>query len=126
MALYLLAALVMVAMVKLLVFFETAADIAPRTDLQRPIPAEMLRAWIIHAQWLYIIGNLDVPLPQTLLYPMQAIGGLWSTTSGSSLGIECILSNGSVLPVAIQKVPDLLTPGVPVHPSMHPGRCVGY
>jgi hypothetical protein len=94
----------MIGVVKLLVFFQTAADLSPRTGLQRPIPAEMLRALAIHMQWLYIIGNLDVPLPQSLLYPVQVIGGIWSSTSGSSIGIECILSTTSKVPVAIQKV----------------------
>ena len=88
----------------MVMFFQTAADLALRTDLRRPIPAEMLRALIIHAQWLYIIGNLDVPLPQSLQYPVQVIGGIWSSTSGSSLGLECILSTTSRVPVAIQKV----------------------
>jgi hypothetical protein len=35
---------------------------------------------------------------------MQVISGIWSTSNGSSLGLECILLPRRALPVAIQKV----------------------
>lgn len=103
--LYMLGAAATVAVVKLLVTFSTAEDSKPRVDPKQPIPAELLRALVIHSQWLYIIGSLvGVPWPATLLYPMQVIGGIWSSTSGSSIGIECILPSSSNLPVAMQKM----------------------
>lgn len=104
-ALYVLGAVAMVGLVKLLVFFSTAADTAQRTDMQEPVPAELLRVLVIHSQWLYIICNfVAVPWPSTLSVPMQVISGIWSSTSGSSVGLECVLSRGTGLPVAVQKV----------------------
>jgi uncharacterized protein YhhL (DUF1145 family) len=92
----------MIGLVKLLVVLQRAVDMSSRTDLQRPIPSEMLRALVMHAQWLYIIVNLEVPMPQSLLWPVTVIGGVWVSTSG--LGLECILSSNSRLPIANQKV----------------------
>jgi hypothetical protein len=90
--------------VKLLVYFQLS-DMGERTDLSKPIPSEMLRALVIHCQWLYITGSMvGVPWPPSLLIPIQIIGGIWSSTSGSSIGIECILIHGRGLPVAIQKL----------------------
>mgnify|MGYP001810189872 FL=1 len=103
-ALYMLAVVVMIGLVKLLVFFQTGGDNAPRTDLQRPIPAEMLRALVIHTQWLYIICSIvGIPWPTAVSAPMQAIVGIWSTTSGSSIGFDCIFQNKG-LPVGAQKL----------------------
>ena len=103
-AVYLLAALAVIGLVKLLVYFTTSADLGTRTDLQTPTPSEMLRALVIHSQWLYIICNLvGIPWPAAVTVPMQVIGGIWASTSGSSIGFECILRNKGV-PVAVQKV----------------------
>ena len=104
MAVYLLAALAMIGLVKLLVYFQTA-DLASRTDLQTPTPSELLRALVIHSQWLYIICNLvGIPWPAALTVPMQVIGGIWSSTSGSSVGFDCILRGSKGLPVPVQKL----------------------
>jgi hypothetical protein len=103
--LYVMAAFAMMGLVRLLVHFSTSADLAPRTDLQTPIPAELLRALVIHAQWLYIISMMvGVPWPATIAWPLQVIGGIWSSTSGSSIGFECILRGSKGLPVAVQKL----------------------
>jgi hypothetical protein len=103
-SLYLLAAVAVIGLVKLLVYFSTSADLVTRTDLQTPTPSEMLRALVIHSQWLFIICNLvGIPWPAALTVPMQVIGGIWSSTSGSSIGFDCILRNKGV-PVAVQKV----------------------
>jgi hypothetical protein len=55
--LYLFGAAATVAVVKLLVNFTTAEDTKPRTNLKQPIPAELLRALVIHSQWVYITGR---------------------------------------------------------------------
>jgi hypothetical protein len=96
----------MIGFVKLLVHLSMSADLTiTRTDLQTPTPAEMLRALVIHAQWLYIISMMvGVPWPTSLAWPMQVIGGIWSSTSGSSIGIECILKGSKAFPIAIQKL----------------------
>jgi len=102
--LYMLAVIAVVGVVKLLVWFSTSANTGGRTDLQKPTPAEMLRALVLHSQWLYIIcSTVGVPWPSSLSYPMQVVGGIWSSTSGSGFGIDCILRPGR-LPVSIQKV----------------------
>jgi hypothetical protein len=65
--LYLLAAVAVVGLVKLLVYFSTSTDLVTRTDLQTPTPSEMLRALVIHSQWLFIICNLvGIPWPAAL------------------------------------------------------------
>ena len=103
--LYVLAIFAMMGLVRLLVHFTTSADLVPRTDLQTPIPAELLRALVIHAQWLYIISMMvGVPWPATIAWPLQVIGGIWSSTSGSSIGFECILQGSKGLPIAVQKL----------------------
>jgi hypothetical protein len=102
--LYLLGVLVMIGLVKLLVYFQLS-DTGDRADLTQPIPAEILRALTMHCQWLYIISTLvGVPWPIILVWPMQVIGGVWTSTSGSSIGIECILNHRDAVPIAIQKV----------------------
>jgi hypothetical protein len=103
--LYVMGAFAMMGLVRLLVHFSTSADLVPRTDLQTPIPAELLRALVIHAQWLYIISMMvGVPWPATIAWPLQVIGGIWSSTSGSSIGFDCILRGSQGLPVAVQKL----------------------
>jgi hypothetical protein len=103
---YMTAAIFMIGLVKLLVHLSTSADLSvTRTDLQTPTPAEMLRALVMHAQWLYIIGLMvGVPWPTSLAWPLQIIGGIWSSTSGSSIGFDCILKGSKAAPVAIQKL----------------------
>ena len=104
--LYVIAAVAMIGLVKLLVHLSTSVDLAvARTDLQTPTPAELLRALVIHAQWLYIISMMvGVPWPASLQWPLQVIGGIWSSTSGSSIGFECILKGNKAAPVAIQQL----------------------
>jgi hypothetical protein len=102
---YLVAVFGMIGLVKLLVHFSLSADLLPRTDSQALTPAELLRALVIHAQWLYIISMMvGVPWPATIAWPLQVIGGIWSSTSGSSIGFECILQDSKGLPVAAQKL----------------------
>jgi hypothetical protein len=103
--LYVTAALGMIGMFKLSVYFQTAADVTPRTNLQRPTAAELLRALVIHAQWLYIISMMvGVPWPATLAWPLQVVGCIWSSTSGSSIGFECNLRESAGMSVAAQKL----------------------
>jgi hypothetical protein len=103
--LYVLRAVAMVGLVKLLVYFSIAADTTTRPDLLQPVHVELLKLLVIHSQWLYIICNfVAVPWPSTLSFPMQVISGIWSSTSGSSIGLECVLTRGAGLPVAVQKV----------------------
>ena len=95
----------MIGLVKLLVHFSASAENVSRADMQTPIAAELLRALVIHAQWLYIFSMMvGVPWPVTLAWPLQVVGGVWSSTSGSSIGFECILQDRSGLPVAAQKL----------------------
>jgi hypothetical protein len=105
-ALYITAGVFMVGLVKLMVHLTTSADLAvTRTDLQNPTPAEMLKALVVHAQWLYIISMMvGVPWPPSLSWPLQVVGGIWSSTSGSSIGFDCILKDNRGAPVAVQKL----------------------
>lgn len=101
--LYVVAAIAMVGLVKLLVCFSTT-DAGTRTN-QTLTPAEVLRALVIHAQWLYILSMMvGVPWPASLIVPLQVVGGIWSSTSGSSIGFDCILRGTRGAPVAIQKL----------------------
>jgi hypothetical protein len=111
-ALYILGVVVTVGVVKLLLVFTTSEEIMPRITPQSPTPSELLRVLVIHCQWLYIISTLvGVPWPASLLFPMQVLGGIWSSTSGSSIGIECIMAASRGLPVAMQRMLiRLLTP----------------
>lgn len=105
-ALYVLAGVAMICLVKLLVHFTVVADRAPRPDVRKPVPVEMLKALVLHSQRLYIICSMvNIPWPPSLLVPMQALGAVWSlgSPSGSSIGLDCILHGGR-LPVAIQGV----------------------
>lgn len=102
-ALYVTAAVVTIGLVKLLVHLTLSAD--SRTDLQVATAAELLRALVSHAQWLYIISLMvDVPWPTSLAWPLQVVGDLWSSTSGSSIGLECILKGTAAVPIAVQKL----------------------
>jgi len=99
------AALAMVVLIKLMVYFSRSSKGCARPNLKQPVGEELLKVLILHGQWLYIMSNLvGIPWPSTLLYPLQVIGGIWSSTSGSSIGFDCILPRGGVIPVAIQKV----------------------
>ena len=103
--LYLGAALGMVALIKVLVYFSSNSTGTTRDNRQVPIPAELLKVLVLHGQWLYIMSNLvGIPWPATLMYPVQVIAGLWAGASGSSIGFECILPAHSRIPVAAQKV----------------------
>ena len=105
-ALYVTAGVIVTGLVKLLVHLTRSADVAvTRTDLLTPTPAELLRALVFHAQWLYIISMMvGVPWPAILAWPLQVLGGIWSSTSGSSIGFDCILRGSKSAPVAVQKL----------------------
>lgn len=103
--LYVLTALAMVGLVKVLVHFSTASSTKQRPSLHVPLPEELLKILVLHGQWIFIISRLvGIPWPATLLYPMQVITGIWSSASGSSLGLDCALSQNHTMPVAVQKV----------------------
>lgn len=104
--LYVVAAVVMIGLIKLLVHVTTSANLAPgKAAAHGPLPAALLRALVIHTQWLYILSTMvGVPWPATLAVPLQVGGGLWSSTSGSSVGLDCILQDQHGLPVAVQKL----------------------
>jgi hypothetical protein len=69
--LYTAAALAMIGLIKLLMYFESPAS-ATRPSLQQPIPSELLKVLVLHGQWLFILANLiGIPWPATLMYPLQ-------------------------------------------------------
>jgi hypothetical protein len=69
--LYTAAALAMIGLIKLLMYFESP-DTATRPSLQQPIPSELLKVLVLHGQWLFILANLvGIPWPATLMYPLQ-------------------------------------------------------
>ena len=70
-ALYVLAALGMVLLIQVMVFFAGTSKATTRADWQAPIPAELLKVLVLHGQWLYIMSNLvGIPWPATLMYPL--------------------------------------------------------
>lgn len=96
----------MTGLVMLLVRWSTAANAASRTDLNTPTHAELLRALVLHAQWLYILSMMaGVPWPAALAVPLQqVIGGLLASTSGSRIGFDCILRGSTAAPAAVEKL----------------------
>lgn len=51
------------------------------------------------------MSNLvGIPWPASLSYPMQVISGLWSSASGTSIGLDCVLPRTSAVPLGVQKV----------------------
>ena len=104
-AVYAAAVVGMIGLTKLLVFSSTLSSSTSRPDLKQPLPVELLRILVLHGQWLFIMSNMvGMPWPASMVYPFQVIGGIWSSTSGSNIGFECILSTNSTIPVAIQKL----------------------
>jgi hypothetical protein len=103
-SLYVLAAVAMMALIKLMLHFEKQSGKRMRQGLQQTLPEELLKIMVLHGQWLYIISYLvGVPWPATLAVPLQIVTGLWSSASGSSIGFECVLKATSRIPLGIQK-----------------------
>jgi hypothetical protein len=102
--LYAAAALALIGLIKLLMYFHHSSNTTPRKSLTDPISDELLKVLVLHGQWLYIISNLvNVPWPVTLAVPLQILNGIWSSSNGSSIGFECIFPRNAI-PLSIQRV----------------------
>jgi hypothetical protein len=67
-------------------------------------PCDLIKPLVVYAQYLFIITNINgVPWPKPISVVVQALGFFWSSTSSSSLGLDCVLRHSTALPVAIQK-----------------------
>ena len=76
-------------------------------------PVDFLKPLVLYAQWLLVACQSmnNVPLPPSLAVLLQAVTWFWSSTSASSLGLDCVLPRDASIPVPAQKVLfALLTP----------------
>jgi hypothetical protein len=109
-ALYALAAVVMLVAVRVL---SALSLVDPGQDTAAATPVDILKPLVLYAQWLLVVCQSmnNVPLPPSLALPLQAVTWFWSSTSASSLGLDCVLPREANLPVPAQKVLfALLTP----------------
>lgn len=101
--LYALAALVMLVAVRILSALSLADPGPSAANQVRPV--DLCKPLVIYAQYLFIIFSLNgVQWPVSLSYPLQALAWFWSSASSNSLGLDCILSRSSIVPVPVQKV----------------------
>jgi hypothetical protein len=102
-ALYALAALVMLVAVRVLSAL-ALADSGQDTGAAKPV--DILKPLVLYAQWLLVVCQSmnNVPLPPSLALPLQAVSWFWSSTSSSSLGLDCVLPREASIPVPVQKV----------------------
>lgn len=103
--LYALAAVVMLVAVRVLSSFALAASGPGAVSDASARPVDVLKPLVMYAQYIYVVTNLNgVPWPPTVLVPMQALGWFWSSASGNSLGLDCLLPRHTAIPVAAQRV----------------------
>lgn len=99
--LYTLAALVMLAVTRVLAAF-AMADSGPQALPDQARPVDICKPLVLYAQYIFIVGNLGVPWPATLAVPLQAVAWFWSSSSPNSLGLDCVLPRTG-MPIAAQK-----------------------
>lgn len=103
-ALYILAAVVMLVAVRVLSAL-SLAESGPQGSANQTRPVDLAKPLVVYAQWLFILFSLSgVPWPPSLSYPLQALAWFWSSASSNSLGLDCVLPHHGRIPVAAQKV----------------------
>ena len=101
-ALYSVAALVMLVAVRVLSALALADSGGVVAD--QPRPCDLIKPLVLYAQYLFIITNINgVPWPKPISVVVQALSFFWSSTSSNSLGLDCVLRDTASLPVAMQK-----------------------
>lgn len=102
-ALYALAAVVMLVAVRVLSAL-ALSDSGQDTGAAKPV--DILKPLVLYAQWLMVVcqSMSNVPLPPSLAMPLQAVTWFWSSTSASSLGLDCVLPRQARIPVPSQRV----------------------
>lgn len=106
--LYVVCAVLMLCFIKLLCHVTLADNIAGHVREFQPdgmLPAsELLRSLVLYSQWMLLVLTLNIEWPATVGFPLRALAAFWATSSGETLNIECLLSNGSVVPMAVQRI----------------------
>eukprot|EP00878_Enallax_costatus_P045249 GHUV01054318.1.p1 GENE.GHUV01054318.1~~GHUV01054318.1.p1 ORF type:complete len:208 (-),score=48.37 GHUV01054318.1:23-646(-) len=102
-ALYVLAAIVMLCLIRLLCYFtlKQSSDLSGADKLPA---AQLLRPLVLYSQYMLIVSSMPIEWPASIAYPLKALAWVWSPASPETLSIECVLSTSSRLPVSIQKV----------------------
>eukprot|EP00878_Enallax_costatus_P022488 GHUV01023859.1.p1 GENE.GHUV01023859.1~~GHUV01023859.1.p1 ORF type:complete len:250 (+),score=41.43 GHUV01023859.1:959-1708(+) len=104
-ALYTVAAVVMVSIIKLVCWLtqQQNRNARPANNSRTP-PAELLRPLILYCQYMLIVSSMPVDWPVTVAYPLKVLAWLWSPASPETLSIDCVLPRSSTLPTSMQKV----------------------
>eukprot|EP00878_Enallax_costatus_P014426 GHUV01015087.1.p1 GENE.GHUV01015087.1~~GHUV01015087.1.p1 ORF type:complete len:551 (+),score=45.93 GHUV01015087.1:463-2115(+) len=110
-ALYAVAAVVLLGLIKTLCYFtlrETATVSAPtaggNVSSQKGVPAtDLLKPLVLYFQYLLIIvGTSSIEWPNAFAYPFRVVAWVFSTTNPETLSPDCLFSNGQ-LPAGLKK-----------------------
>jgi hypothetical protein len=102
-ALYAVAGVVMLGLIKLLLHFTLAWNFAAQQDDIQP-PAELLRCLVLYGQRMLIVASLSIDWPASIAYPLRALAWVWSSSSPETLSADCILPAGSSVPLSALRV----------------------
>jgi len=108
-SLYVLAALLMLAVAKVLCHL-TLSGIqsgSTRSSGQRgrsPMrQVEFLKILMLYLQYMWVLSRLQgIHWPETVTIPLRGLSWLFAASTPQSVGIECILPQGSHIPMAVQ------------------------
>lgn len=103
-ALYSIAALVMLVAVRVLTALVLADTGPSATAPNQARPVDFVKPIVLYAQYLFIITSINgVPWPAPISVVMKALTFFWASASANSLGLDCVLPRYAALPLAIQK-----------------------
>jgi hypothetical protein len=102
--LYVTGVVVLLAFMKLLCHFTLAETFQDQLDESKQNISSLLRCLALYSQWMLLVVSLNIDWPAPISYPVQMLGWLWAPSNPETLGIDCLLSSSSGLPIAVQRV----------------------
>jgi hypothetical protein len=106
-ALYIVAAVVLLAFKKMLVALTLAANKAS-AGAGSCEPGLLLRPLLLYTQYALIISNLSIDFPSAVTVPLKAFAWFWAPASPQALSIDCLLlgysNSAAAIPLAMQRV----------------------
>lgn len=91
-ALYTLAAVLMLACMKCVCYFSLAQSLQQASGADaKPLPSHCIKALVLFFQYLLLISALDVDWPDSMSVPVQALACLWAPANPGALSLQCVL-----------------------------------
>jgi hypothetical protein len=109
---YLTGGMVVLGFIMLLCHFTLAENFQIERDPSKEQLSSLLRCLVLYCQWLMLVGSLNINWPPPIAYMLTAMGYLWAPSNPETLSIDCLLTDGGYVPMAVQRV--LFYVGVPV------------